>query len=249
MTREVATSREIATRESADRSDGLYIKQNDWMVQTMIEKSAYIEIPNMGTLFNFLPITISYKINSFFYTPGTVFAIYNADHSSRVYCANDLICSYNPVLSPSQQINLIFPAAAKRQTVYIDSVISLTGGKAYVNGQWYADAVWTGAAAATTINANRSLIINDYPGILVKNRQYMSCFEIWHKELSAVEILEKYNNYKSGKILLGTEDGLVCYFPMQEGAGATITDTVGGKTGTLSVAEWRQYGGLRELVT
>jgi len=246
MTRELATSRELATREVADRSDGLYIKQNDWMVQMMIEKSAYIEIPNMGTLFNFLPITISYKINSFFYTSGTVFAIYNADHSSHVHCSSKLTYSYNPVLGPSQQINLIFPVAAKRQTVYIDNVVSLTGGKAYINGQCYADMVWTGAAASTTINANRSLIINDYPGILVKNRQYMSYFEIWHKELSAVEILEKYNNYKSGKILGGTEDGLVCYFPMQEGSGNTITDCVGGKTGTLTGAEWKQYGGLRE---
>lgn len=247
MAREVATSREVATREVADRSNGLYIKENDWMLWMAVEKTAYIEIANMGELFNYLPITISYRINSFFVTSGTVLSIYNADHSSRVYAAANLSFSYNPVLSPAQLISLIYDNNSYKKTnIYVDNVITISGGKGYVNGELASSATWTGAASQTVIDSDRSLLMNIYPGILNNNRQYMSHFEIWHKELSAVEISEKYNNYAKGEQLSGTEDGLVCYFPIQEGSGNLITDIVGGKTGVINGAEWRDYGGLRE---
>lgn len=250
MAREVATSREVATRESADRMDGLYIVENDWMVwQKAFNNQLYIhdiytylQYPNSFTLQFLYQFSDAYKLSTCIAScvnwpasdgkyKGLWMEPVVISLSSDLVAGKKIIMSYNNINKRSDKQLITFVFNGINSDVLQNNISIKTG--------------------ITDTCEDFSLSVVDFnfamPGIFSPISQSVSHFQVWNKVISTSEIEYCYNRLFSGQSLLGTEDGLACYFPCQEGSGNLITDIVGGKTGTLSGAEWRQYGGLREV--
>lgn len=219
------------------------IKEN-YVLDLRNTSSSYGEIPNSNGVFNELPITISLIVNTNCVTSGCVFSCYNSDHSSRVNMDNSLNLGYNPVLGSSIIYGIPTGITVKDKLLSMDYVFTSSNCKTYINGELNNTTTWTGTPQACAIANNRSIVLNDYPGILLKNRESLSHFQVWHKELTAEEIWNKFVDFSNGKSLTGKETDLACYFPMQEGGGNAITDISGGKTGTLYTYGWSKRGRL-----
>lgn len=248
MTRELATSRELATREVADRSNQ-YIKENDWMIwQKAIVNQSYI--PSIHESIQYpSPFTIQFLYQ------------FSDQHKASTCIAS---CVNWPATDGKHRGLIINPSllylssdyvAAERITINYQN-LNLCSYKKMLTFVFDGNDsnVYENKAEIKTgiTNTCEDFVLEStnwnwgMPGIYYSISQAISHFQVWNKALNATEREYCYELLFSGQSLLGTEDCLVCYFPCQEGSGNLITDIIGGKTGTLSGAEWRDYGGLRE---
>lgn len=104
--------------------------------------------------------------------------------------------------------------------------------KLYVNGNLVASANATGSTFVTSA-ANAAYGFGEEPVTGVGSEFFdgkMDEFRFWNKALTAGEISSNMTN-----CVAGNEAGLLAYFKFEEGTGSsTITDIVGGYTGTLT---------------
>ncbi len=253
MTREVATSREIATRESADRSDGLYIKQNDWMVQST-SPYGVITIDHIADYFNNLPFSFSFfsKLHGQNATRQLLSIVVKAPvpyhYYFRIYYDFSIFSPTFYFLNSAGGYTISNMNWRREEKTLITFAVDSAGMDMYINKN-KTTIGWSGAAAGLGELTDTSyLCLGAWYGIMTGGLIDYSHLQIYDKKLAATDVEARYDRLNSGQSLLGTEAGLVCYFPMQEGSGNLITDIIGAKTGTLTYAEWRQYGGLREAV-
>ncbi len=251
MSRELATSREIATREIANRSNqGLYIKENDWMIwQKAADGQSHLH--DIYTYFSYPdPFSIQFLYCPYSKVSGSL-VVANCTEwpaSDGKYKGLFILPTYLSLFSDyivNKEIlrvdynNVMFNQAISLLTFIFDGINSdVLQNKSSIK------------KSCTDTCENFVMESQNFywswSGTMYPISQSVSHFQIWNKAISSDEISYCYDRLFSGESLLGTEDGLVCYFPMQEGINNTITDIVGGKTGTLAGAEWRNYGGLRE---
>ena len=115
---------------------------------------------------------------------------------------------------------------------HVAFVISPTGGALYVDGNLNNSLAWTGAAGPTTTTV--PLLIGRYstntPSLLSSFAGDIDELTLWNRALSASEV-----NYLKHRRLAGKEDGLLGYWPFDEGAGNALNNSATNNfNGTLS---------------
>ncbi len=248
MTRELAISREIVTREVANRSNqGLYIKENDWRLFSSGAINNYVSLPNLSTYFNILPVLIeffwcryshskAYKV-LISYAAGGGFQIYDYGESGV----------YPFYYSPPSYLNPGIQYGAFHNCNYYSFLCTLSNMRVWKNGILVVTGNWSGTPKPSEMIGNFNLFQDSGAAHLAK--QEISHFSIWNPtdltNISA-EILARYNNFKNGIFLNGNELNLKGYWKMNEGSGTTVYDSTNANHGTIIGCEWRNYGGLRE---
>jgi len=240
-------TREVATRESADRSNQ-YIKENDFRLFSPGAVNNYVTLPNLSSYFNTLPLLVEflwcrythakeYKVLQS-YSLGGGFQIYDYG-TSEVYFMYYSPPSYcNPGLQYGRFHNCHFVSVLQTLTnmfIYVDGILAVTGD-------------WLGTPKNSEMTGNYQLY--QAGGVAHLAKQEISHFSIWNPiDITNIseEILARYNNFQDGIYLDGDETDLKGYWKMNEGTGTTVVDsTINENHGTITGCQWRQYGGLRE---
>lgn len=102
-----------------------------------------------------------------------------------------------------------------------------TTGTIYINGAIDISYAMTGPL--TYVVSEIPVIGGRYTGLTQMFNGLIDDLRIYNRAITAAEIQSIYRNSSSPPT-----DGLVAYFPMDEGTGTTTTDTVGGLVGTLT---------------
>lgn len=247
MTRELATSRELATREVADRSNQ-YIKGNDWRLFSSGAANNYVSLPNLSTYFNTLPLLVEFQWCRYSHSKNyKVLQSYEAGGGFQIYDYGESGV-YAFYYSPPSYLNPGIQYANFHGKNYYSFLCTLTNMRVWKNGILIVTGGWSGIPKHSEMIGNYQLYQNSGDASLAK--QEISHFSIWNPtnitNISA-EILARYNNFQSGIYLNGDETDLKGYWKMNEGNGNTVFDsTSAGNHGTIIGCEWRQYGGLRE---
>ena len=100
--------------------------------------------------------------------------------------------------------------------------------KLYVNGREGGTYYPTGSVTTIGLN-NYTLKFGTHEGATTFAKILLDDVRIYNRALTAAEVQSIYRNSSSPPTL-----GLVCYFPLNEGTGTTVTDSIGGLTGTLT---------------
>lgn len=247
MARELATSREIATRESADRSNQ-YIVENDFRLFSSGVANNYVSLPNLSSYFNTLPLLIEFFWCRYSHAKESkILQSYAAGGGFQIYDYGVSLV-YFLYSSPPSYCTLGLQYGIFHNCHYVSILQTLTNMRVYIDGVYAVKGSWVGTPKVSEMTGNYQLFQAGGAAHLVK--QEISHFSIWNPtDITNIpsEILARYNNFQDGIFLNGDETDLKGYWKMNEGVGTTVVDsTINGNNGTIIGCEWRQYGGLRE---
>ena len=100
--------------------------------------------------------------------------------------------------------------------------------KIYINGR-ESSLTFVGTIPSTTGTNTGNLEFGRRGSELTYSKGAIDDVRIYNRVLTAAEVQSIYRNSSSPPT-----SGLVCYFPLNEGTGTTVTDSIGGLTGTLT---------------